>query len=305
MQIDLLRFWREIVRIHHLNCGVSEPRGGKLMGGEGHPLRKVRGVCHCLLVETDRELVLVDSGFGMGDIEDPVGRLGKSFMRLASPVLKAEYTALHQLRELGYDPGDLTHIVLTHLDPDHAGGLSDFPRARVHVLEDGRRAAERAPGRRERATARINQRQWAHGPHWETYRDGGGERWFGFDSVRDLRGLPPEILLIPLQGHSHGHTGVAVQVDSPVAAQDNWILHAGDAYFVRSEVDFDHPAAPAGIRMFEKRQAVDADARTGNQARLRALINAHGDQVEVLCAHDPAEFARYQRGFATTDQAQE
>jgi glyoxylase-like metal-dependent hydrolase (beta-lactamase superfamily II) len=288
------------MRIHHLNCGVSEPRGGKLMGGEGHPLRKARGVCHCLLVETDHELVLVDSGFGMGDIEHPFERLGKSFVRLAAPVLDPEYTALHQLRALGYDPGDVRHIVLTHLDPDHAGGISDFPQARVHVLEAEHRAASQPPGRKQRATARVNQQQWAHGPRWETYQEGEGERWFGFDAVRDLRGLPPEILLVPLRGHSHGHTGVAVQADSPGAAHDKWALHAGDAYFIRSELDLDRPTAPVGVRMFEKRQEVDPGARSTNQARLRALINAHGDQIDVLCSHDPVEFARYENNTPTT-----
>ncbi len=28
----------------------------------------------------------------------------------------------------------MRHIVLTHLDVDHAGGLPDFPDARVHVF---------------------------------------------------------------------------------------------------------------------------------------------------------------------------
>ncbi|MFD0510570.1 MBL fold metallo-hydrolase [Streptomyces aureus] len=31
---------------------------------------------------------------------------------------------------LGYAVDDVRHIVLTHLDLDHAGGLPDFPRAR-------------------------------------------------------------------------------------------------------------------------------------------------------------------------------
>lgn len=278
------------MRIHHLNCGITEPLGGRLMGGVGHPLRKARGVCHCLLVETDRGLVLVDSGFGMGDIENPVERLGKQFLRLARPVLDPKYTALQQIRALGYDPGDLTHIVVTHLDPDHAGGLSDFPHARVHILEDEYRAATATPGRRERSRARANQRQWAHGPRWETYRLAGGERWFGFEAVRDLRGLPQEILLVPLPGHSHGNSGVAVHVDSSSAPGGNWLLHAGDAYFVHTELDRDDPHAPAGVRLFEKRQQVDANAREVNQARLRALVNAHADEVEVICAHDPAEF---------------
>lgn len=30
---------------------------------------------------------------------------------------------------------DVRHIVLTHLDFDHAGGLDDFPEATVHMLQ--------------------------------------------------------------------------------------------------------------------------------------------------------------------------
>lgn len=292
------------MQVHHLNCGVSEPFGGKLMGGEGHPLRKVHGVCHCLLIESDRGLVLVDSGFGTGDAEHPVERLGKRFVSLARPVLEPRYTALHQLRALGYDSKDVTHILLTHLDPDHAGGISDFPHARVHVMEAEYQAANATPGRRERATARINQKQWEHGPLWETYAENHGERWFGFEAVRELRGLPPEILLVPLRGHSSGHTGIAVQVNSAERTRDKWLLHAGDAYFIHTELDVNHPKTPLGLRIFERRQNVDANASVTNQARLRALINAHGDQVEVFCSHDPAEFFRYQdRGAATGEVA--
>jgi glyoxylase-like metal-dependent hydrolase (beta-lactamase superfamily II) len=37
----------------------------------------------------------------------------------------------HQVQRLGFDPRDVRHIVLTHLDFDHAGGLDDFPHATV------------------------------------------------------------------------------------------------------------------------------------------------------------------------------
>ncbi len=35
---------------------------------------------------------------------------------------------------------------------------------------------------------------------------------------------------------------------------------------------------------------VDRSARLDNQARLRALAAAHGDEVRLFCAHDPVEF---------------
>jgi glyoxylase-like metal-dependent hydrolase (beta-lactamase superfamily II) len=172
------------MRIRHLNCGSSRPLGGRLMSGTGNPLRAARGVCHCLLLETDRALVLVDSGFGMADIEHPVERLGKSFVRLVRPVLDPEETALQQIRALGYAPSDLTHIVLTHLDPDHAGGLSDFPHAIVHVLDEEYRKTVTKPSAAKPNPSRVNHRQWEHRPRWQTYPSVSGERWFGFDAVR-------------------------------------------------------------------------------------------------------------------------
>ena len=37
------------------------------------------------------------------------------------------------VRELGVDPSDIRHVVLTHLHYDHAGNISDFPAAEVVV----------------------------------------------------------------------------------------------------------------------------------------------------------------------------
>jgi glyoxylase-like metal-dependent hydrolase (beta-lactamase superfamily II) len=67
-------------------------------------------------------------------------------------------------------------------------------------------------------------KQWDEVQHWKYYAPG-GEPWFGFEAVRDLEGLPPEILLIPLAGHTRGHAGIAIKT------ADGWLLHAGDAYF--------------------------------------------------------------------------
>lgn len=80
------------MRVHHLNCGSLRPLGGRLVDGEPGLLRTGRMVCHCLLVETEAGLVLVDSGMGLRDVADPAGRLGRRFLRLTRPVLRAEET---------------------------------------------------------------------------------------------------------------------------------------------------------------------------------------------------------------------
>ena len=57
---------------------------------------------------------------------------------------------------------------------------------------------------------RFRPQQWERTrANWRVYPTGGGERWIGFEAVRDLEGVPPEFLLVPLIGHTFGHAGVA------------------------------------------------------------------------------------------------
>src|SRR4051812_2601303 len=209
-------------RVHHLNCVSSCPLGGALMDGRSRSLRG-RLACHCLLVETGAGLVLVDTGFGLLDVARPRTRLSPFFLALVSPDFREAMTAIRQIERLGFDPKDVRHIVLTHLDFDHAGGLDDFPWASVHMLGREREAAlaRRTPLEK----ARYRPQQWSGQARWRTYEPVAGDTWEGFDCVRQLDGLPPEILLVPLIGHTHGHAGVAVH------AANGWRLLAGDAYF--------------------------------------------------------------------------
>src|SRR3954451_9318603 len=128
------------MRIHHLNCISSCPLGGYLMDGRSRGLR-ARLTCHCLLVETGSALVLVDTGFGLCDVAAPRTRLSRVFLALTSPEFREEMTAVRQIAALGFDPRDVRHIVMSHLDFDHAGGLDDFSEATVHLLSDEREAA--------------------------------------------------------------------------------------------------------------------------------------------------------------------
>ena len=177
--------------IHHLNCGTMCPRGARLIAGEGGLFASARLVCHCLLIEGAEGLVLVDTGFGLDDTRNP-RQLGLPFTTVVRPRADAAETAISQIRELGFEPGDVRHIVTTHLDLDHAGGLPDFPDAEVHLLGTELDAAMH-PGWRERS--RYIAAHWAHGPRWSQH-DAGGDEWFGFDSVRILPGSDAEILLI-------------------------------------------------------------------------------------------------------------
>jgi glyoxylase-like metal-dependent hydrolase (beta-lactamase superfamily II) len=269
------------VRIHHLNCGSLCPRGGRLFGGAGGPLSPAPMCCHCLLIEGDDGLILVDAGLGVEDVNEP-RRLGFLFNAMVRPRLDVAETALRQVVDLGFRPSDVRHIVPTHLDLDHAGGICDFPDAAVHVFAAELRAASHRSSLSERS--RYRKVQIAAVKKWAAVEEE-GESWFGFSAVRAIPGTRDEVLLAPLPGHTRGHCGVAVR------RADDWLLHCGDAYFHHSEVAPDGGAAPKGLRWFESMVDVDGVQRRANQVRLQELARVAAGEVKVVCSHDPSEFA--------------
>jgi glyoxylase-like metal-dependent hydrolase (beta-lactamase superfamily II) len=289
------------MRVHHLNCGSLCPRGGALVGGAGW-LGAGQLVCHCLLVETNEGLVLVDAGLGLHDVRAARERLGRGFLALTRPRLDPAETALRQVERLGFAPDDVRHIVLTHLDPDHAGGIADFPAAEVHVL-DAELSALRRPVLAVERT-RYRPIQLRHEPRLRTHQADRGERWFGFERVRPIATLGDDLLVIPLHGHSRGHAGVAVRATRGDGATGGdgggagWLLHCGDAYFFHEELEL-RPRCPPGLALMQQLDQVDASARRHNQARLRTLRHQHAGEVTLFCAHDAVELARMQRAAAS------
>ncbi|GAA5157901.1 MBL fold metallo-hydrolase [Pseudonocardia eucalypti] len=269
--------------VRHLNCGTMRPPGGRLIDGDPGLLRRARMVCHCLLVETEDGLVLVDTGVGLPATDRPAEWLGKAFLLVVNPVLDRAESAVEQLKALGYRPEDVRHIVPTHLDLDHAGGLADFPEVTVHVYQDELDAMRSPADAGERS--RYRSAQFAHGPKFRPYHTS-GEPWFGFDAVRPLDGLSEDILIVPLTGHSRGHAGVAVRDG------DRWLLHAGDAYFHPGELA-PEPHAPAGVALFESLVQQNKHSRLHNQSRLRELAATHGDEVTIFSAHAAADLRQY------------
>lgn len=253
------------------------PHGRRLMQGEGRFFEAARIVCHCWLIEGRKGLTLVDTGLGTAQVKGMVMATNKALMR---PALQLEETALAQIAALGFKASDVRDIVLTHLDFDHAGALADFPGATVHVNAPELAAAQTPLTFIEKQ--RYEARLWSHKPKWQPHRTG-GECWNGFEAVRALGEGDDEILLVPLVGHTRGHTGVAVRENS------GWRLHCGDAYFFHTEVA-SPPHSPWGLGVFQNLLSIDNTARKTNQARLAAL-NAQGG-ITLNSAHCPHELAR-------------
>jgi glyoxylase-like metal-dependent hydrolase (beta-lactamase superfamily II) len=252
--------------VHHLNCATMCPIAGWFLGAKGW-----RGlmVCHCLLV---------DSGFGTRDLEDKTGIPGL-FKKLCGPAMDPAETALAQVVKLGFKPEDVRHVIVTHLDLDHAGGISDFPHAKLHLHQREHLAATTRPTRKEQS--RYLKAHWSHGPKWELYAEE-GDTWRGLPAVTRLRGLDADIGIVPMHGHTRGHSAIIVKSGA------RWKVHAGDAYFHHHTVD-GGGKVPSGLATFEKLAQIDGAQRRASAAALRQLKATYTD-LDLFCAHDPAEY---------------
>lgn len=262
--------------MHHLTCGRGVPLGARLFKKrfKGHM------ECHCLLFESDGRLVLVDAGLSRAELTAP-RRMGQ-FARGLGLQVAPELAAHTQITGLGFDPADVTDVILTHLDLDHAGGLVDFPEARVHVSSAELEAARARSSFAERL--RYRPQQWQH-CSWVTH-DCPVE---DVSDSADLLGIAVPILelgesrlsYVALPGHTRGHCGVLVE------SNRNRALHCGDAYYDRSELD---AAGSFLFRLFKRN--IDRSLSTADATRraLRDLRDQDRD-LTLFCSHDPEEFA--------------
>lgn len=251
-----------MTQIHHLNCvRIVSPFNDNVCG-------------HCLLIQEDNKLILIDTGIGLLDTQQPVERIGQQLVDMVGYRFSEDLAAILQIKNLGFAPQQVTDCIISHMDNDHIGGVADFPQATVHV------GAEEFDSFNS-GNPRYIKLPMAHLPTIKTYAKTTDE-WYGFEARQIETDTEAEIYLIPLFGHTEGHCGIAIK------ANNQWIFYVADAYYLKAELyDSSHP-----VNELARISAEDNDLRIENINKIRKLTDEY-PEIEVFGYHDIEEFRRY------------
>jgi len=199
------------------------------------------------LINTGAKLVLIDAGAGT--------LFGPTLGRLMA-----------NLRAAGYQPEQVDDIFLTHMHPDHVGGLSSngvpaFPNATIHAdkrdsdfwLSQGNmdKATPDAKGFFQGAMASVN-----------PYVAAGKYQPFDGDGT-----LVPGIRTLASHGHTPGHTSYVVE------SRGQRLIVVGDLVHVGA-VQFDQPSVTIGFDSDPKAAAVARETVFKEAAKEGALVGA-------------------------------
>lgn len=122
-------------------------------------LNRIDMEARALLLKSDKYCILVDVGLG----ENLKEKYGEKFALKFADMYKfdqSKNSLSKNLKKLGLGPNDITHVILTHLHFDHAGGATDFqngklvptfPKAKYFVQRKNLATAQN-PNAREKAS---------------------------------------------------------------------------------------------------------------------------------------------------------
>ena len=165
---------------------------GMVLGGEEGPQNyddnvRYRGSLQNYVIDTGEEVILVDTGVPK-EMPDAVWD-GKAATYLGRKI--EDYVSA--LKTAGYEPSQVTKIVLTHKHMDHSGEVRSFPNAKFYVnrieLEtDEIRALKDHPG--------LTPVDFTDGPYYNFTRS---------------QIIAPGVRMLPAPGHTYGNSIVIAE----------------------------------------------------------------------------------------------
>jgi len=239
----------------------------------GNP--KMQTAVNAYLVNTGKNLVLVDAGAA----------------KLFGPSLGF---ILQNMRAAGYDPAQVDTVIITHLHPDHVGGIADadgkplFPKARIMVAKEdndfwlSQKVADGSPEKMQPffKMARDAAAPYLKGNQWQIFTEG---------SV-----LVPGIQAVKANGHTPGHTAFSVESDGQKLLIWGDLVHAHAVQFaqpgVSIEFDVDEKQAIATRKSIFKTMAISKSLVAGMHLPFPGIGHVRWDGKESY-SWVPIEFA--------------
>ena len=234
----------------------------------GSVTKQVDSNFSAFLIKHHDDYLLFDTGMGSridGQYQQGMPIWWRPFFKYDKPVVSART----QMDQAGMAP--LKRVILSHSHWDHAGGVLDFPEAKVAV----------APAE----LALIHNPSTGPGGTWASQISAASIQWetLVFQPVA-FKGYPQsldlyqdgKVVMVPMPGHTPGSVGLFVTTDS------------GTVHFFIGDVAWTVAALQQGAPKFwVAGKLVDGDAKQAQSSvdKVRALMQAEPDLV-VIPAHD-------------------
>ncbi|MBR3289375.1 MAG: MBL fold metallo-hydrolase [Clostridia bacterium] len=193
---------------------------------------RYRGSLQNYLIDTGSEVILVDTGLPAGTPEEKPDENSLAFTG------RDICTYMEALAALGYQPEQVTKILLTHKHADHSGELKSFPNAKIYVGAD-ELSADELQGIPNLVPVTFTDGAYANFPESQKIADG--------------------VTFIKAKGHTHGNSLVIVETD-------------GLYYMIHGDVTYVDEA------LYENKLSVvydDLPAARETLDRVRAFIRSH------------------------------
>lgn len=247
---------------------VAVPQALLVPGGD--ITKEVNSNFSAFLIKHHNDYLLFDTGLGQqidAQYQQGMPLWWRPFFTYDKPVVSART----QLDKAGMPP--LKRVILSHSHWDHAGGVQDFPEARIGIA-----AAE---------LSRVRAPSTGPGGTWASQVGADSIRWeaLAFQPV-PFMGYPESLdlyqdgsmVLVPMPGHTPGSLGLFVTTDS---GRRHFFI--GDAAWTLAALRQGEP------KFWVAGQLVDGDApqTQASLEKVRALMQADPDLV-VVPAHDSA-----------------
>ena len=208
-----------------------------VFGGEEGPQNfdptiRYRGSLQKYLIDTGDGVILVDTGLPAGTPEEVPDETSALYTG------KDICSYMEAFAALGYEPGQVTTILLTHKHGDHSGELRSFPNAKIYVNEEETSAAE-LQGLSNIVPVKFTDGAYFNFPESQKIRDG--------------------ITMIKAKGHTNGNSIVVVE-------------NGGLFYMIHGDITYVDEA------LYENKLSIvydDKDAARETLDRVREFIRNH------------------------------